>query len=79
MKIKKYYNIVFLISFVSLMSFTSEYRYKNPVEKIYTQTDRSFYFPGETIWFKSYIVNPNHRISNINDVCLLYTSDAADE
>ncbi len=37
-------------------------------EKIYTQTDRSFYFPGETIWFKSYITNADLSPTNSSDV-----------
>ena len=27
---------------------------KNPIEKLYLQTDREGYFAGETIWFKAY-------------------------
>ena len=38
------------------------------IEKIYAQTDRSFYFPGETIWFKSYIVEGDHTITGLSDV-----------
>jgi hypothetical protein len=30
---------------------------KLPVEKLYLQTDREFYFPGETVWLKSYITD----------------------
>jgi TonB-dependent SusC/RagA subfamily outer membrane receptor len=41
---------------------------ENPVEKIYTQTDRPFYFPGEIIWFKSYVVLENNQVSSISDV-----------
>ena len=33
---------------------------KYPLEKIYIQTDRSTYFPGETIWFKAYIISANN-------------------
>src|SRR5690606_2088317 len=40
----------------------------NTFEKIYTQTDRPLYFPGETIWFKSYVVNAANKVSAINDV-----------
>ncbi len=38
------------------------------LEKIYTQTDRPFYFPGETIWFKSYLVNADNTVSTLSDV-----------
>ena len=38
------------------------------VEKIYTQTDRPFYFPGETIWFKSYVVGEKNMASTKSDV-----------
>ena len=57
------------ITFLTLLSFRA---YKvinnNPLEKIYTQTDRSFYFPGETIWFKSYIVSTDNTISKVSDI-----------
>lgn len=38
------------------------------LEKIYTQTDRPFYFPGETVWFKSYIVNVDNTIATLSDI-----------
>ncbi|MEW7279036.1 TonB-dependent receptor plug domain-containing protein [Aquimarina sp. 2201CG1-2-11] len=38
------------------------------IEKIYTQTDRPFYFPGETIWFKSYVVGMDNTISTLSDI-----------
>ncbi len=38
------------------------------IEKVYTHTDRSFYFPGETIWFKSYITNAHQNITSLSDV-----------
>jgi len=34
---------------------------KNLLEKVYVQTDRPYYFPGDTIWFKAYL-----RYSNLN-------------
>lgn len=40
------------------------------IEKIYTQTDRPFYFPGETIWFKSYIVDEMNQPSTISDMVI---------
>ena len=38
------------------------------IENIYTQTDRPFYFPGETIWFKSYVVGEKNLPSTTSDV-----------
>ncbi|TRZ41181.1 TonB-dependent receptor plug domain-containing protein [Robertkochia solimangrovi] len=38
------------------------------IEKVYTQTDKPLYLPGETIWFKSYITNAENRISIISEV-----------
>src|SRR5690606_13736331 len=54
--------------FFALISFNSYQSDKSLLEKIYTQTDRPFYFPGETIWFKSYIVGSDHTISNLSDL-----------
>ncbi len=56
-----------LISF--LFSFNSfESNKSSLIEKIYTQTDKPLYFPGETIWFKSYITNAENKISTISEV-----------
>jgi len=30
---------------------------KHPVEKLYLHTDREYFFPGETIWLKSYLTD----------------------
>ncbi|WP_046755076.1 TonB-dependent receptor plug domain-containing protein [Kordia jejudonensis] len=63
-------SIVKIICIVLLTSFAMQTNAQDAtqnLEKIYTQTDRPFYFPGETIWFKSYIVSANHTISTIND------------
>jgi hypothetical protein len=35
---------------------------KLPVEKLYLQTDREFYFPGETVWLKSYMTDSHTGI-----------------
>ncbi len=38
-------------------------------EKVYVHTNQSFYFPGETIWFKTYLANAeNHRFSQLSDI-----------
>ena len=59
-----------LVGFVitTLLSFKAYKAHHNPLEKIYTQTDRPFYFPGETIWFKSYIVGIDNTVSNLSDI-----------
>ena len=69
MKNQKTYVAFLIISFVMFMSFTSYYNFekRSSSEKVYTQTDRPFYFPGETIWFKSYIVEADNTISSKND------------
>jgi len=69
MKIKNYL-LVILLSFTSLASFAqndstllnhavlslSQYYGTHPVEKTYLQLDRSYYMPGDTVWYKSYTV-----------------------
>lgn len=41
---------------------------KNPVEKVYLHLDRSYYAPGETIWFKSYLTaGPFHQASSLSN------------
>src|SRR3977135_1295836 len=35
----------------------SEYAQNNPQEKVFVHTDKSFYVPGEIIWFKLYTVD----------------------
>ncbi|GGD15440.1 hypothetical protein GCM10011368_16720 [Hyunsoonleella pacifica] len=52
------------------MSFRTYFTEKVPIEKIYTQTDRPFYFPEETIWFKSYIVANDNTISGVSDIMI---------
>ncbi len=56
--------ILALVSFRPIMQ-TAEH---DLLEKIYTQTDRPLYFPGETIWFKSYITNGENKITTISDI-----------
>ncbi|WP_040279510.1 TonB-dependent receptor plug domain-containing protein [Psychroserpens damuponensis] len=52
----------------TLTAFKSSKTTPAPIEKIYTQTDRPFYFPGETIWFKSYVVLQDHTTSHMSDI-----------
>jgi hypothetical protein len=43
-----------------LLNFTELY----PQEKLYIHTDKSHYLPGETIWFKAYLINAStHQAS----------------
>ncbi len=60
--------ILVAISVLSLLSFKAYKSLQNPLEKIYTQTDRPFYFPSETIWFKSYVVGTDNTISTLSDI-----------
>ncbi len=64
------YTILLFVTTISLVSFKSFYNDKAPLEKIYTHTDRPFYFPGETIWFKSYLVTTDNTISSISDIMI---------
>ncbi|GLB53065.1 hypothetical protein NBRC110019_21050 [Neptunitalea chrysea] len=66
MSLKK---IVFAIGLVIIFSFKSnDPKPHSLLEKIYTQTDRPLYFPGETIWFKSYVTNVKGKVSQLSDV-----------
>ena len=41
----------------------------HPQEKVYLQTDNSYYFNGDQIWFKAYVVvGSQHRLSAISGV-----------
>jgi hypothetical protein len=42
-----------------LDSLLNELDTKYPQEKVYLQLDRSYYNPGETIWFKAYLTSDN--------------------
>ena len=47
----------------------AEYSDLHPVEKVYLHLDRNNYEPGDTIWFKAYLVTgENHSLSAISDV-----------
>ncbi|MCK7589419.1 TonB-dependent receptor plug domain-containing protein [Subsaxibacter sp. CAU 1640] len=67
---KHYLSLILIGSFVliSLVSFKIMNGFNTPSESIYTQTDRPFYFPGETIWFKSYVVEQDNTVSNLSDI-----------
>ncbi|MGY6649124.1 TonB-dependent receptor plug domain-containing protein [Wenyingzhuangia sp. IMCC45574] len=58
----------FLILLFLILSSLRIAAQKAHIEKIYAHTDRTFYFPGETIWFKGYITNPQIEYSDISNV-----------
>ncbi|TCI90366.1 TonB-dependent receptor plug domain-containing protein [Tenacibaculum sp. M341] len=68
MKKLPFIKIIFLLFILCFIGIKAQEKRKTILEKIYTQTDRSFYFPGETIWFKSYIVQAENTISTLNDI-----------
>lgn len=64
-------NKILLILAWCLMSYTtgdSPDPIPGLVEKIYAQTDRPLYFPGETIWFKAYVVDGENKVTNLSEV-----------
>lgn len=64
----KFNKTIFFILLSFLVSFKGTDQPEGGLlEKIYTQTDRSLYFPGETVWFKSYITNSRGKVSNISE------------
>ena len=66
MKLNK---IIYSIVITLLFSFTNGKSTRTfNLEKIYTQTDRPLYFPGETIWFKAYITNAANKVTSISDI-----------
>ena len=58
---------IFFVLISVLFSFKSMETAEGTIEKIYTQTDRSLYFPGDTIWFKSYITNAEGKATVISE------------
>ncbi|MBS2100404.1 MG2 domain-containing protein [Carboxylicivirga linearis] len=42
----------------------------NHQEKIFVQTDRPIYLPGETIWFNAFVLNASTQTLNMNEVVL---------
>ncbi|MCC8426430.1 carboxypeptidase-like regulatory domain-containing protein [Mucilaginibacter sp. UR6-11] len=49
---------------------------KLPIEKVYLHTDKPYYNIGDTLWFKSYVVDHNNQPSKISG--LLYVELAND-
>lgn len=71
MKRISFYTILFAITTIALFSFSSidetfierlkskltEFNQRYPEERVYLQFDKTWYKPGEDIWFKAYLVN----------------------
>lgn len=66
----KLYQFFLIITLLLISSTTREDHQDRQglIEKIYAQTDRSLYFPGETIWFKAYVVDGNQQITPLSEV-----------
>ena len=60
--------LILLFSIAISVQIDAQEDIKSAFEKVYTQTDRPFYFPGETIWFKSYIVKEDNTVSNLSNI-----------
>ena len=67
---RRYISIFKFVFVIAILSYTSVGKAQefHKVEKMYTHTDRPFYFPGETIWFKTYAVDEANIPSAISDV-----------
>ena len=46
-------------------------------EKIHIHTDRSIYFSGDTIWYKAYLIDCNHKKDTLSNI--LYVDFTNDE
>ncbi len=65
----KYIIIILLLSNLSFNSYSQIQKQDEVLtERIYLHTDRSLYFPGETIWFKAYVVSDNNQVTDISDI-----------
>ncbi|MBS1504289.1 MAG: hypothetical protein JST32_19630, partial [Bacteroidetes bacterium] len=56
---------------------------RNPVEKVYLQLDRSYYTPGDTVWFKAYVTAGGEHvpsgISNVLNVELVSEKNSVEQ
>jgi alpha-2-macroglobulin-like protein len=55
------------LSLLSLQAFPQKLINNSSTERVYVHTDKPLYFPGETIWFKAYVVAPDNRITELSD------------
>jgi hypothetical protein len=44
------------------------YQESRPVEEIYLHLDKPLYFPGDTVWYKAYLVNAGHALTKHSEV-----------
>jgi uncharacterized protein YfaS (alpha-2-macroglobulin family) len=55
------------------------YAAENPQEKVHLHLDRQLYFPGDTIWFKGYVVlGEYHKLSALSRVLYAELIDPKD-
>lgn len=53
--------ILILLFFCTITASGQFFESVDRIEKTYLHTDRPFYFPGETIWFKAYVTNAHQE------------------
>ncbi len=63
---------LFLISFqlfffTWLSSLVELHAQETKIEKVYVHTDRTFYFPGEQLWFKAYVTGVDHTVTDLSE------------
>lgn len=59
-----------------LQKYLSTYNSKLPQEKVYIQTDKTFYKPSETIYLKTFLVNANNnKMSTTSDIIYIELRD----
>lgn len=59
-----------------LQKYLITYNGKLPQEKVYIQTDKTFYKPSETIYFKTFLVNAtNNKMSATSDIVYIELRD----
>ncbi|GAA4455751.1 Plug domain-containing protein [Nibrella saemangeumensis] len=61
-----------------LMEQLDTYNRRFPKEKVYVQTDRTYYLPGETVWLKGYLFDGlSHEVDSISGVLYVDLIDPA--
>lgn len=61
-----------------LISRLDNYNQRFPKEKVYVQTDRDYYLPGETVWLKGYLVDGmSHAVDSVSGVLYVELIDPA--
>ncbi|MEX0289532.1 MAG: hypothetical protein AB3N14_10525, partial [Flavobacteriaceae bacterium] len=62
--------------FTTLQTKLSLYKFKTAPEKVYVHTDKDFYLPGDTMWFKVYLVDgATHKASTKSKVVYIELLD----